>query len=319
MKHLITGIDGFVGGHLAEALVASGRGEVDGLVLNREAAVSGGRIPAAARLYEADISDARGVLDVIDRVRPDRVYHIAGQAYVPHAMKDPYATFQVNIMGGIHVLEAVRKVVPTCHVLVVSSGEVYGFVAADRLPIDESFPIDPKNPYAASKGAIDLVAQQYRRSFGMNVVITRSFNHLGPGQSDIFAGSSFARQIVEVKLGIREARIDVGSLDNRRDMTDVRDVVRAYIALAETMHGDDVFNVCSGKAVSMREILAGLIRISGVRVDIVPDPARIRSSDNPVMIGNPGRLVKATGWSPTIPLEQTLADILAYWETRLKS
>lgn len=319
MKHLITGIDGFVGGHLAVALVASGRGEVSGLVLNREAAVSGGRIPTAARLYEADISDARGVLDVVDRVRPDRVYHIAGQAYVPHAMKDPYATFQVNIMGGIHVLEAVRKVVPTCHVLIVSSGEVYGFVAADRLPIDESFPIDPKNPYAASKGAIDLVAQQYRRSFGMNVVITRSFNHLGPGQSDIFAGSSFARQIVEVKLGIREGRIDVGSLDNRRDMTDVRDVVRAYVSLAEKMHDHDVFNVCSGKAVSMREILAGLIRISGVRVDIVPDPARIRSSDNPIMIGNPGRLVKATGWSPTIPLEQTLADILAYWETRLKS
>jgi GDP-4-dehydro-6-deoxy-D-mannose reductase len=201
----------------------------------------------------------------------------------------------------------------------VSSGEVYGIVEAAKMPVDESFPIDPHTPYSASKACLDLLTQQYRMTFGLDAVIARAFNHLGPGQSEMFAGSSFAKQIVEAKLGLREKKIFVGNLDNKRDFTDVRDVVRAYVAMLERRREHGIFNVCSGRSVSMKDLLATMIRVSGVAMEVETDPNRFRSVDNPLMVGSHARLTAETGWTPSIPLEQTLGDLLAYWERRLRS
>jgi GDP-4-dehydro-6-deoxy-D-mannose reductase len=222
-------------------------------------------------------------------------------------------------MGGLHVLEAVRASFPSIPVLIISSGEVYGMPAAGKMPVDESALLDPHTPYSVSKACVDMLAQQYRSTFRMNVVVARSFNHLGPGQNDMFAGSSFAKQIIEAKLGRREKTIAVGNLENKRDFTDVRDVVRAYVALLSKKLDHAVFNVCSGRPVALREVLDTLIRISGVKMKVTQDPTRIRSVDNPLMYGTAARLTDATGWKPEIPLEKTLADLLAYWETRLKA
>jgi GDP-4-dehydro-6-deoxy-D-mannose reductase len=206
---------------------------------------------------------------------------------------------------------------PDARVLVVSSGEVYGVTAPGR-SIDEEYPLKPENPYAASKACIDLIAQQYRSTFGLRVVVARAFNHLGPSQSDVFVGSAFARQVAEAKSGLREKSISVGNLEAKRDFTDVRDVVRAYVALLSGERAHAVYNVCSGHSVAIRDLLDRLIALSGIRVDVVEDPGRMRKSDNPDVVGSAGRLTAETGWTPSIPLEKTLGDILEYWERRLK-
>ena len=314
---LITGIDGFVGNHLARCLLTQPDVRIFGIVRDRNYSAAINDIRDRLRVHEADINDRDKTAAAIGECRPDRIFHLAGQAYVPEAVKNPLETFQTNILGSLHVLEAVRAEFPKCSILVISSGEVYGIVDPARMPVDESFPINPHTPYSASKACLDLLAQQYRTIFGLNAVIARAFNHLGPGQSEMFAGSSFAKQIVEAKLGLREKKIFVGNLDNRRDFTDVRDVVRAYVGLLDRKYEHGIFNVCSGRAVAMKDLLATLIRISGVPMEVVSDPHRFRAVDNPLMIGSAARLKAATGWIPSIPLEQTLADILEYWEKRL--
>jgi GDP-4-dehydro-6-deoxy-D-mannose reductase len=269
-------------------------------------------------LLQVDIRDRGQVDNALRACKPHRIYHLAGQAFVPTSYKDPVDTFHVNINGGIHILDGARLTVPNALVLVVSSGEVYGITEPGR-KIDEEFALKPENPYAASKACIDLIAQQYRSTFGLKVVVARAFNHLGPGQSDMFVGSAFARQVAEAKLGRRERSISVGNLEAKRDFTDVRDVVRAYVALLGGERRYGVYNVCSGHSVPVRNVLDRLIALSGVKVDVVEDPSRVRKSDNPDVVGSAQRLETETGWTPSIPLERTLADILGYWERRLNT
>lgn len=321
MNVLITGVDGFVGSHLAEALLEAPGNRLFGTVRRPSHVLP--LLGTRVTRIQIDITDAEAIHRAVHDVRPGKIFHVAGQAFVPTSFENPSETFRSNFQGTLNVLEAVRRehasAAISCSVLVVSSGEVYGSVPRAKLPIDESFPLHPENPYAITKACADMTAQQYRSLFGLDVVVVRPFNHLGQRQSDLFVGSAFARQIAEIKCGRRDAKLSVGNLEPQRDFTDVRDVVNAYIRLLERPRESGVFNVCSGKAVAIREILNELCDIAGVKVDITPDPKRLRGHDNPVIIGSALRLQKATGWAPSIPLRKTLEDLFHYWEGRVRS
>ncbi|MER3525054.1 MAG: GDP-mannose 4,6-dehydratase [Ignavibacteria bacterium] len=322
MRVLITGIDGFVGSHLAEALIAVGGVDVHGTVMRLDAPLRNiAHLRQSLTLHQADVSDAGRMDELFDELRPDRVLHIAGQAFVPASLDDPMGTFQANLLGGLAVLEAARKVRTHAggyiSLLVVSSGEVYG--NAPHLPLTEETPIAPNNPYAASKASIDLIAQQYARFFGVDVVIVRPFNHAGPRQNPSFVVSDFARQFARIRLGMQEPVIHVGNIDVQRDFTDVRDVVRAYWSLFNRRSDEFVFNVASNRAVPIRSILTTLEEHTGLHVQIRQERERIRPYDIPVIVASYDRLHRATGWEPAIPLEQTLRDVYDYWLAGLRA
>ncbi len=321
MNVLVTGIDGFVGSHLADALLTQSHLRLFGTIRNRPPVIDKKDSSSITRL-QADITDIEEVKSVIFEVKPQKIFHIAGQAFVPTAIEHPRDTFRVNIDGVLNILEAVRQLRSkqqiSCSVLIISSGQVYGVVPVDRLPIDESFPLNPTNPYAVSKVCADLIAQQYRATFGVDAVVARPFNHIGPRQNESFVGSSFAKQIAEIKLGRREPKLFVGNLEPLRDFTDVRDVVRAYMLLLEKPQRYAVYNVCSEQGIAIREILNLLCELSGVDVTIVPDQSRTRLNDIAKIVGASERLRTSTGWKPNIPLRQTLNDLLIYWEDRLR-
>jgi len=322
MRVLVTGVDGFVGSHAAEYLLGVGGVEVHGTTLTAEFGPSIRHIASKLHLHAANITDASQVHRLFQEIEPDRVIHLAAQAFVPAAVKDPVETFHTNIMGGLTILEAARMLAARqhhCSVIVVSSGEVYGRVPADRHPITEEFPLAPNNPYATSKAGIDLIAQEYHRTFGVDVVVARPFNHAGPRQSPQFVCSDFGRHFALMAAGKAPAVIQAGNLDARRDFTDVRDVVRAYWSLFERTGEENLFNICSGKAYMIREVVEMLSDITGISVDLRIDPARVRLYDNPLVLGSYERLKAATGWTPTIPFRQTLHDVFAYWQNNLVS
>jgi GDP-4-dehydro-6-deoxy-D-mannose reductase len=314
MRVLVTGIDVFVGSHTAEFLLNIPGVEIHGTVLDPANTPNIDQIKHSLHLHPADILNPAIINHLFDEIQPERVIHLAGQAFVPTAFADPVPTFHSNILGGVHLLEAARRLASQRNVhtsiLIVSTGEVYG--RADRFPITEDFPLKPNNPYAASKASIDIIAQQYALSFGMNVVVVRPFNHVGPRQHPVFVCADFAKQIAEAAAGRREPKIKVGNVDAERDFTDVRDVVRAYWVLLER-NATGVFNVCSGKHVSVARILDILSACAGIRMERITENTRLRSYDIPVVYGNNDKLRRATGWQPEIPLEQTLSDVYAYW------
>ncbi len=322
MRVLITGIGGFVGSHAAELLVATGV-EVHGTVLQNEALRNINHLRKSLTLHQADISDAGRVNSLVQSIQPERILHIAGQAFVPASLQNPMETFQANLLGGLAVLEAARNQLRTTGkspaVLIVSSGEVYGRVAESQLPITENLPLSPNTPYAASKASLDMIAQQYANCFGVNVTIVRPFNHAGPRQSPSFVVSDFAKQFAEIEYGKREPIIRVGNISVSRDFTDVRDVVRVYWLLFERTTEDIIFNVSSGTAVVIKQILVMLEEISGVQVDVVPEQERIRSYDVPLVVASNERLKNATGWQPKISFRQTLQDVYAYWRDALRN
>jgi GDP-4-dehydro-6-deoxy-D-mannose reductase len=330
MNVLVTGIDGFVGSHLADALLKDPDVRLTGITRSRVGQTflsvpvrpTGMSVPhEKVERIIVDVTNFDPLCEAIRKAAPQKVFHIAGQAFVPTSFENPNETFQSNFQGTLNVLEAVRRTqasgAPPCAVLVVSSGEVYGSVPEGKLPIDENVPFHPENPYAVSKACADMIAHQYRDSFGVDVVVARPFNHFGPRQRDLFVGSAFAKQIAEIKAGVRPPRMMVGNLDPRRDFTDVRDIVDAYIRLLARKQPLPVFNICSERAIPIREILETLIELAGVKVEVVTDPARLRTNENPVVIGSAKRIREATGWEPSIPLRTTLNDLLHYWKERI--
>jgi GDP-4-dehydro-6-deoxy-D-mannose reductase len=308
VKALVTGGGGFVGRHLCAALVENGY----------DAVAAGG--PNDENVdARVDIRDRNGVCAVVESVRPDLVFHLAAQSFVPESLKDPEATYEINVLGTANLAHALRKVTSTgreahrdwaegIRLVFASSAEVYGTRDASEMPLLESLATRAANPYAASKVAAEAILLGEAHAFGLHVIIARAFNHIGPGQSDRFAISGFATRLARIAAG-GERVLHVGNLDARRDFLDVRDVVRAYIALARDGDRAETYNVCSGKAVAIRDLLGELIRIAHVPVEVRGDPALLRRGEAAVTFGSNAKLVERTGWSPEYALVRSLRDI----------
>ncbi len=291
MRVLVTGANGFVGGHLLDLL-----------------ARRGDEVTAVSR-EDIDICDPEAVEELVASTVPEQVYHLAAQASVALSFREPIRTFQVNVLGTVALLEAVRAHAPGARVLVASSADTYGRVGPDEIPVLEDTPLRPVSPYAASKVAQETVAFQFVRAHGMHVVCTRSFNAIGPGQSTAFALPSFAAQIVRGVAEGRELRLRVGNLGVERDFVDVRDVVQAQAMLLDADTAGRVFNVCSGVATRLRDALDQLIDVSGQEVSVEIDPILMRPADLPRMAGDNRKLCATVPWSATIPLSQSLRDL----------
>jgi GDP-4-dehydro-6-deoxy-D-mannose reductase len=301
VRILVTGAHGFVGRHLTVAL--RGRGHE---------VVEADRAAPDDEALALDVTDRLAVRAAFDLVRPDAVAHLAAQASVDESLRDPRGTFAVNACGTLNVLEAARGLGETelrPRIVIASSAEVYGAKLAGTSRLGETTPLLPRNPYAASKAAAEALAQAYAQSYGVDAVVTRAFNHIGPHQDEHFAVATFAAQIARVAAGLEDV-VWVGNLDASRDLLDVRDVCAAYVLLLEGGgQAGEIYNICSGTATTMRELLRRLIEIAHVPVEVREDPARMRPSDIPVSVGDASKLREATGWSPRIPLAATLRAV----------
>ena len=269
------------------------------------------------QLVEADLLVAGAARSALQRANPDLVFHLAAQSAVTRSWEDPAGTLVNNAVGQINLLEAACELGLPCRVLVVGSNEEYGACAREELPTNELQPLRPLNPYAVSKVAQDLLGYQYHASRHIHCVRVRPFTHIGPGQSDTYAVSSFARQVAEAELGLREPVLLVGNLEVERDLTDVRDMVRAYALALERGTPGEVYNVGSGVTRSMKSVVDLLQGQSTVVLRVEQDPARLRPADVPVTLCDASRIHSLTGWQPEIPFERSLGDILAYWRATL--
>jgi len=312
LRAFITGISGFVGGHLAEYLLSHTDWEVYGLSRHRpqEAWVE------SIGFFQEDALDYHALRAVLEEVKPHYIFHLAAQSFVPLSWADPWGVFENNVRAQLNLLQAVVELELPSRILVVGSNEEYGIVSPDELPIRETHPLRPATPYAVSKVAQDLLGLQYHLHHGLETVRVRPFNHIGPRQSERFVASSLAKQIAEIEAGLRPPVIKVGNLEARRDFTDVRDVVRAYHLVLTRGEVGEVYNVGSGVAHSIRELLDVLLSLSKARVQVKVDPELLRPLDTPVSFCDFSRLRQATGWEPTIPFERSLEDILNYWRRR---
>jgi GDP-4-dehydro-6-deoxy-D-mannose reductase len=318
LRLLITGAGGFVGAHVVDFLRAEHPAvELHGVVLP-----AGGvswRAPDGMRVVEADLDDPAQAAAAVEEARPDRILHLAGQSSVHQSWIDPGGTLRTNVLGIVNVLDAARRLGLRPGVLVVGSAEEYGPAPPSEMPLRETSPLRPASPYAVSKTAQAALASLYGPAGGMRVVLTRTFHHTGPGRGEAFAESSFARQIAEIEAGRRPPVILVGNLEAIRDYADVRDVVRAYWLLLEKGAKGEVYNVCTGEGQPVRALLDMLLARSPARVEVRVDPARLRPADVPAQVGDPAKLVAATGWRPRIPLDRALADLLDDWRERVRA
>lgn len=308
---LVTGVSGFVGPHLARALVASGARVVG---LGVEPAPPAG-LPLGG-WQTADLREPAAVAQAVARARPDAVVHLAGQSSAARSFADPAATFAANVGGTRNLLEAVRDGAPAARVLVVGSSEVYG-PQPEGSRVAEEAPFAPVSPYAASKAEADRLAEASGQGpRALDVVRVRAFSHTGPGQSPAFVVPAFAQQIAAIEAGRAEPVLRVGNLEVMRDLSDARDVVRAYVALLERGTRGAAYNVCRGEGVRLTEVVRRLVALARVAIRVEVDPARLRPADIPWLVGDPSRLARDTGWRTELPLERTLEDVLEEWRER---
>ena len=319
MTDLVTGADGFVGQHLVAHLLTAGRdvvGAVHGLpprltTLSTDAA-------ARVRWVSFDLEDRDTVRDLVRRQQFDRIFHLAAFSSVARSLDDPAPAFRVNVIGTLFLFHAVSslrregRTVP--RILVSGSGDIYGSSATRCRPLREECPAQPLNAYAVSKAAQEQLGLQFHRAEGLPVIVTRSFNHTGPGQRPPFVAADFAVQVVQARRAGGTAVIRTGNLDVRRDFTDVRDVVRAYVALLERGRPGGVYNVCSGRARRIGELVDLLATLTDQRLQVEVDPDRVRGVEVPEAVGDHTRLSEATGWQPAIDLLRSLADLVSFLE-----
>ena len=265
-----------------------------------------------------DIRSAE-VADHVCRIKPDAVLHLAGLTGVAESFREPEACFDVNFRGTWNLLKALRSSGFDGRLLFVSSGDCYGHVLPAELPVNEDHPLRPRNPYAVSKVAAESLCYQWSQTERFDVILARSFNHIGPGQDTRFAVASFAQQVAQIRAGKSEPRIRTGDLDVTRDLTDVRDVVRAYLALLERGRSGEAYNVGSGRETRLADVLDALIAIGGVAVETTTDPSRLRSNEQRRAAVDVRKIGAATGWSASIPLSTTLRDMLEDWKERISS
>jgi GDP-4-dehydro-6-deoxy-D-mannose reductase len=347
LRVLITGVTGMAGSHLAEYLLTRPELEVFGTYRwrsrmdNLEDVIAAGKVnriaaggnvrsaeelakriegearPSCLNLILADLADPSSMRRLIAGLRPDRIFHLAAQSFVPASWDAPAETMHLNVVGQINLFEAIRDAGLDPLVHVAGSSEEYGLVLPDEVPMKESNPFRPLSPYAVSKVAQELLAWQYYRSYGLRAVVTRGFNHTGPRRGENFVTSTFALQIAQIEKGLRPPVIDVGDLESKRDWTDVRDTVRGYwLALEKGVPGE-VYNVGSGICRSCREMLDVLLTHTDRQIEVRVDPSRLRPSDVPLLWADPSKFQRQTGWRPEIPFETTMRDLLDYWRRRV--
>lgn len=300
MRALVTGASGFVGRHLVDALRRQGD----------EVLACGGPHDDRSDFFPIDLADAESLRAALEAGRPNVIFHLAAQTFVPDSLRSPIESYQTNALGSARLAEAVRAydADPMPRIVFASSAEVYGIRDPSEYPLHERLDLRPANPYGASKAAAEAFLLSGARSFGLDVVVARAFNHIGPNQSERFVVASLAAQLARIAGG-GEPQMYVGSLSSARDFLDVRDVVEAYLALARRGEGAQIYNVCSGRAVTIRDVLRELISIARVPVEVREDPERMRASEIPLSVGNSEKLRKTTGWQPTIPLAYSLLEI----------
>lgn len=307
MKRLfITGETGFVGRTLQR-------------ILAQQATARGWQWVAAPMPY--DLRDRDSLQQLLEAVRPDGIIHLAGQSFVPAALRDPAHTLNVNLIGTLNLLQALQHTGFTGRFLYVGSGDVYGEVTEEQLPIRETLPLRPTNPYALSKSAAETLCWQWSRCHdtAWRIVMARPFNHIGAEQRAEFVVPAFARQLARIRAGLCAPHMNVGDLDVTRDFLDVRDLAQAYLALLDEGQNGETYNVCSGQETSIRQLLERLCQLAGITPEIVRDPARLRPNDQRRVCGDNHKLRAATGWQPGIPLDQSLADILAAQTAQLQA
>lgn len=318
MKVLITGITGFAGSHLAEYCLQRGDVEVFGTARWRSRMDNVDGIVDNVTLFDCDLKDSVAVRHCLADVRPDYIFHLAAQSFVPTSWKAPVETVCTNMVGQINLFEAMRELgLDKTRIQLAGSSEEYGMVYEDEVPIKESNPLRPLSPYGVSKVGQDLLGYQYHESYGLYTVRTRAFNHTGPRRGDVFVSSNFSRQIATIEKGKTEPIIKVGNLDARRDFTDVRDMVKGYWLALEKGEPGEVYNLGSGTDVTIRKMLDILLSFSDIDIEVQQDPARMRPSDVEILLADTTKFRELTGWEPEIPLEKTLEDLLNYWRERV--
>lgn len=308
MKSLIIGSGGFAGGYLIKELVNSGW-EVHATHLPSE------NIDTDCFRHVLDVLDKDGVKNLINEINPDIIYHLAAQSSVAVSWKKPQLTAEINIIGSINVMEALPDGV---RLVLIGSGEEYGFIHENACPIKETERLNPANIYAVSKVCAGMIGRIYHRAYNKDIVIVRAFNHSGAGQSETFVISDFCKQIAEIEKGLKKPEICTGNLSAKRDFTDVRDIVRAYRLLGEKGVSGKTYNVGRGKAVSIEYILNTAVGMSEVPITHRLDPQRLRASDIPVIEPDISEIYGDTGWTAEISVEQTISDTLEYWREKLK-
>jgi len=311
LKALITGISGFVGSHLAEYLLEATDWQVAGTVFGPYGNIA--NLSGQLELYPAELSRIDVAAFILEQARPDAIFHLAAQPLVSTSRRDPWGTLETNIRMQLSLLEAVVQVKPDCRVLVVGSSEEYGQVLPEELPVDEDTPLRPRNAYALSKVAQDLMGLQYHLVHKLHVIRVRPFNHIGPRQGLGFVASDFASQIAAAELGLQQPVMAVGNLAARRDFSDVRDVVQAYAALITRGVPGQVYNAGAGQSHAIQELLDTLLEMSRVPIEVRQDPDRMRPSEMPDIVCDATRIRELCGWRAMIPLTQSLHDVLSYW------
>lgn len=316
-RALITGIAGFAGGHLAWSLLEAGW-EVAGI--ERHGAVLDHPVFLLERVKveECDILAARELGRAVRKFRPEAIFHLAGTSHIPMAQSAPQLAFETNIKGSLNILDAAAEYSPRARMVLISSAEVYGQVRPEEMPLTEDHPLRPASIYGLTKLCAEEAAFYYSRVRGLDTVILRPFNHIGPGQRSRFVSASFALQIARIEKGLQPPVLEVGNLDPARDFTDVRDMVRGYRLAAEQCPSASVYNLSSGRAYTIREILERLLRLSDREIGIRSAEGRMRETEVPIFQGDHTRFTAATGWRPEYGIDDTLKTVLDYWRDRVK-
>lgn len=317
MKAFITGIAGFAGRHLTKYLLENGH-EVAGLEADDVNELKPFIDSHDVKIYHGDLRDEVIVAKALKQAKPDTVFHLAAQSSVRLSFENPQETFSVNIMGALTLLETVTKIGFPIKVLMVTSSEVYGSLKPEECPVTEEHHLRPINPYAVSKAAADLMAFQYFKVYQTPIFVARAFSHSGPWQKTVGVLSDWAFQVAKIDLGLSQPVLKVGNMNVQRDYTDVRDVVRAYADIIEKGKPGEAYNVCSGKGYHLSELLEKYQKLTDKKIKISTDQSRMRPSDIPILIGSNEKIIRDTGWKPTIPIEKTLEDTFKFWRERLE-